>query len=167
MVKNDWEEFMGSKKRTATTHYSQGRTCEVCGKYITDGNQAGRCEECRTRKPTSESSEHKRLKGKAVKWLRVQGATKVKLEKHLVVGNQRIIADVYGEAKGRMIILECGGSQNRKLDKLINTGVFSIFIWPYGHKNPYRLYPGVKVCNRCGNCMSSDTDLETDLLGVI
>jgi len=167
MLKDDWNEFMGSKKRTAASHYSQGRVCVVCGRYITDRNQTGRCEGCKIRKPQGESPEHKRLKEKAVKWLWGQGATKVKLEKGISVGKQRFTADVYGIINGKETVIECGGSQKRKLDKLIYKGVFTIYILPYGHDKPYRLTTGLQVCNRCGNCMSTMSDLEITSKSVV
>ncbi len=148
-VRDEWGQFLGSKKRTARTHYSLGRKCSVCNRYITNNNKIGHCAACIEVAKRGESSAHKRLKDKAKEWFEEQGATQIKLEKTLKIKGMRVRADVYAILNGKQVIIECGGSQNRKLKKLLTQ--YKVLIWPYSFKKPYKYDPKHQVCNRCGN----------------
>ncbi len=151
-----WQEFLGTKKRTAATHYGLKRKCSRCDRYITNNNLTGLCYDCTksgvvyNEQSKGESEGHKVLKCRAEDWLKEQGATNIKQEKHLSSLVGRVRADVYGVLNGEDVIIECGGSQLRKLQHLLSMRA-RIFIWPYNFTQPYEYTTECKVCALCGN----------------
>ena len=158
MSKQSWDEFMGTKKRTAKLHFSQGRKCSRCGVFITDESKTGFCLVCFQGKQVAESykdrlgesPEHLHLKDLAVKWLERIGAEKIRKEVGIRTNRGKIIADVAGEYKGKRIIVECGGSHKRKLGKALSITP-SVYIWPYHYTKPYLYKRSINVCQGCGN----------------
>ena len=158
MSKEDWEIFMGTKKRTAKSHFSQGRKCSRCGIFIINTSKTGFCQLCwrdhlegDSYKDRCESPGHTHLKELAVKWLERIGAEKIRKEAGIRTKSKaRIIADVAGEYKGKTIIVECGGSTDRKLKKALSITP-NVYIWPYHYNKPYLYNPSIVICNLCGN----------------
>ena len=158
-INQDWAEFLGSKKRTALTHYSQGKKCKKCDKFITDGNTTGYCKECihKSGNPyikkgtfVTESLEHMALKKLAASWLKSIGCNNIAEEHKLKGGKGAVIFDVTGKMDSKLYAVECGGSQKSKLERayLITK---NLYILPYNYTQPYLYYPNIKVCSSCGN----------------
>ena len=158
MSKEDWDIFIGTKKRTAKTHFSQGRKCARCNRFITNGNKTGMCQVCYTaerdfpidKKPLGETDEHRALKERASKWLTSIGCIDVKEEVSHSTFKGRIIVDAQGVREGSLIVVECGGSQARKLEKVMLL-TNNIFILPYNFKRPFLFRKGTVICPCCGN----------------
>ena len=158
MSKEDWEIFLGEKKRTARLHFSQGRKCSRCGIFIVNESKTGFCQICWRDKQVGESYadrqgeslEHIHLKEIAVKWLERIGADKIRKEAGHRTKKGRIIADVAGEYKGKTIIVECGGSYKLKLEKALLVTP-NVYIWPYHYTKPYLYKRTINVCQNCGN----------------
>lgn len=160
MTKENWAEFIGIKKRTAATHFSLGRRCSRCDRYINNRSKYGLCKECyRINRITwyrspSESEEHKELKVLATQWLTDIGCVDVKEEFHAGDATSgHIILDVTGYRNGSLIAVECGGSQERKL-KIAMSLTNNIYIWPYNYQQPFLFKKGMRICNCCGNLKS-------------
>jgi hypothetical protein len=150
----DWNEFLGTKKRTAITNYSEGKVCSRCKRPITNNNFSGLCQYCkskgRERKHLGESKEHLRLKDKASFFLESLGCSQVRKEHSMNTKQGRFICDVTGEKEGELYIVECGGTQRRKLQK-VSFASKHIYVWPHGHAEPYLWDNSIKFCTFCGN----------------
>lgn len=161
-----WDVFLGSKRRTAQTHYRLERKCEKCGIFITDNNKSGLCQRCLIKKNapefeahTPESEAHKALKQQAKAWLKEIGCTDIR-EEHRIskfkrnpmifVQGEGVVFDVSGYYDNKLVVVECGGSQERKLEKALRITPY-IYILPYNYMTPFRYHKEYKMCNLCGN----------------
>ena len=153
MLKNErWEQFWGSKKRTTRTWYSQGRLCKKCLSPITDTNESGYCASCfkGSHLRQGESSEHRDLKIKARIFLEALGCVGIKNESEF----RGMRFDAIGYKDGKTIIIECGGSQERKLLKISKLTEF-LYVWPYNYDKPFIYDPHMKICHICGNHLNN------------
>jgi len=161
MSLDDWEQFLGNKHRTTRTHYSMGRKCERCGRFIVNGSKTGYCRVCwRIIKENGheddsisikggESEGHKQIKELAVKWLLRIKCKDITAERNIKTPRGSIRADVAGRYNGSWIIVECGGSQRQKLEKAL-LFTRNVYIWAYHQDKPYLYNPSMIICHACG-----------------
>jgi len=159
MTKESWDRFIGTKKRTAVTHYSEGKKCLRCREFITNMNKSGLCFECKSlclepRSPAGESQKHKDLKRKAVEFLEGLGCRYIKVETKSTRWKPRARYDVTGvlntNGRTQYIVVECGGSHKRKLAN-ISGQLITLYIWPYHENEPYLYTADMNVCAVCGH----------------
>ena len=158
---DEWAMFVGSKKRTTKTHYDQGRLCRRCKAPITNHNISGLCYECykinKDYKPRTKAKSHDKLKEKAAGFLKGYGCEDITKEKTVIIDifkNKKFIIDVAGYKDKKLIAVECGGSQHRKLQSMINF-VGELYIWPYGYDFPFRYDKSNVICSLCGNLVDN------------
>jgi len=153
----DWNNFLGNSKKVCRSRYSKGKACSVCKKPITNNNESGLCQYCKSHrlegKHTGESEEHLLLKQKALEFLKGLGCIRLRAEHSMQVTKGRFICDVTGIKDSQLYVVECGGSQLRKLELVAGVSK-NIYIWPKGHGKPYQWNSGVKPCSFCGNRIS-------------
>ncbi len=144
-----WEVFLSGKGRTARTHYSERRTCCLCGCPVVNGTASRLCRRCKPSKKFTtrgESVGHKELKRRARQFLVSLGCVDISEEYH--VGRLRV--DVLGFLGGKRVAVECGGSAKKKLVGLRGR-VYRLYILPYGALEPVHWDVATEICKLCGN----------------
>jgi len=146
-----------------TKEHKLGRVCDRCGKPIWDSHKTGICPECwgliakeqsYNKKYGGESEAHKALKLIAYRFLSDLNCVSRSEEKRLRVDGNRVRVDMLGKTRdGKLIAVECGGSQVKKLKKLRGM-VEAIYILPYNSTIPYLWSEDIKICFNCGHIIS-------------
>jgi len=160
-MREDWDEFMGTKKRTNKTHYSMGRKCQRCQRFITDNNKSGICNECLRLAPVPEpkhkmfpeSNEHKALKQVGKQFLESLGVSDIRFERSVISNLGRTKFDVAGKLNNQYVAVECGGSEKRKL-KVALSITSEIYILPYNSNVPFKFLSYMTICRQCGHLLS-------------
>lgn len=120
----------------------------------------------------NEQKAHHRLKLKAVDFLIKKSCVNITQEVHIPIPRQRgkrIVADVIGQYPityekrrdhdawigGNWVIVECGGVSGalklHALKRLILARTYTVFIFPFGEKEPYKWDGISNICASCGH----------------
>lgn len=160
MNKKEWHTFFEQKGRTAIYHYSQRKLCHGCHRPIINSNETGYCQNClgssyymfnKTGNGQGrESKAHKRLKSKAIKFLKNMGCKQIREEIKVACSKGFVRVDVIGIKGNNYIAVECGGCLKRKLYKASSV-ISQLYILPYGETSPFPWKPRTEVCALCGH----------------
>lgn len=137
------------------------RKCSECGRELTRNRKDNLCQWCRSailRKQlrmtngglANDGEKHRKLKIKAREFLISLGCKDIREEARDLSEESRFVYDVVGFKDGKIIIVECGGSQKHKLQRIIRDG-YTLYIWPYGAKEPFLYNPSRNICDKCGS----------------
>lgn len=102
-----------------------------------------------------ETEKHRRQKKKAIEWLKERNIDDILIEaKTLKPSGDRLdfitwTVDVVGRAGSLKIAIECGGTNERKLNELLSF-YNEVWIFPYGGQGQYRWWEGRSLCHQCG-----------------
>ncbi len=98
-----------------------------------------------------ETLAHKKLKMRARLFLEDTGCADIQEEYTIGVSlNGSMRADVVGFKDNRIIVVECGGSTEKKLSKAWSY-IDELWILPYGEDTLFQWLPHKKICHTCGH----------------
>ena len=100
----------------------------------------------------NDTIQHLELKRKAAIFLAQNGYIDIQYEYKLGQDKNGYAfrTDVSGIKGKKRVVVECGGTNTRKLSKLLPF-VDGIYILPHGQAEPYKWEASMIVCSGCGN----------------